>query len=148
MSAWLIERSHIDYMIACGLHYAPDGFLPFGDKTVLTPDTRDTVGRLLFAENIMSLRAGYDERADEYWGEHFHLADDYTYQSPIRAFGLPTLGKAVDCYAYQSCEHKGWDQSAAKSFCDVLEGIVKNKRHDTLEHSLEYVAAPWGIKDY
>jgi hypothetical protein len=32
--------------------------------------------------------------------------------------------KAIQSYAYQSCEHPEWDGSLAKRFCDWLESAI------------------------
>jgi hypothetical protein len=39
---------------------------------------------------------------------------------PLRQLPLPRLAGALWCYEYQSCEHPGWEQSAAYKHCQAL----------------------------
>lgn len=50
---------------------------------------------------------------------------------------LAELACGVACYEYQSCEHDGWETSAAHAFCRALKDHM-------LAHLPGFEAAPWG----
>jgi hypothetical protein len=107
---------------------------------------RDAVGQMLAAENAKSLRARYSD-ADE--GMVAEWADDgYVWQipgsefTPFGDYQLTAVAalKAIECYAYQACEHRGWHASSAAAFCDAL-------RKRLIDYLPGYEDAPWGWSD-
>lgn len=105
-------------------------------------DDADDVGRMLLAENIASVAHRYaDDTFDELPGPvRKTRVEDYRYRYPGR-FDPVTLLKAIDCYAYQSCEHPRWAYSKANAFCCAL-------RRRLIARLPGYDAAPWGIDGY
>lgn len=167
MSAYVVDREHIDLLIAAGLQ--PDGCGPLSwwDQTdlrdidyddlrkhrrELTRQTADAAGAMLWLENVRSVGGRYSSpdvdgelalAADldlpgpvglsmsEVWGYTYTRRPGTLSPEPVAVL------KAVDCYEYQSCEHDGWHDSEARSFCEALR-----KR---MIHALPgYDEAPWG----
>lgn len=128
MSAWIVSKKHIDYLVTAAIQAELlDGISP------------DECGRLLWRENLLSVADRYPDDTD---GTRpgpvgFRDADVLTYtwtETPVLTGGA--LGKTVGCYRYQSCEHPEWDGS----FADVLT----ERLYAPVEH-LDYPDdVPWG----
>lgn len=141
MSAWVVDRAHIDVLIAYGLSTpadkvrwrqadGEDGALRFGE---LTYANATEIGRLLWQENVASVCFRYEsDTADEY-AEVF----DYVYRDPGHLLAHGEALRACHCLGYQSCEHDGWETSEAKAIIDALESKAA--------HSL--ACGPWGWTD-
>jgi hypothetical protein len=133
MSAFLVSKKHIQAMVYAGM------------KGHLIPATDLlATGRMLWEENLRSVAARYSEesRAKSGWTEEaVRLSEeDFPLVLLPEVAGLPVVAliKACDCYNYQSCEHEGWQQSAARAFSYNLR--------DWLCHSLPgYKDAQWEI---
>ncbi len=165
MSAWIVYPDHVNYLVACALDLAPDGFLTFGNGKLLTPHTRDEVGQLLMDENVRSVRYHYDrDTFDELPGpvdkagirDYRHIALEVTVD-PI------VLLKQIDCYEYQTCECPDWLTTDAYAFCQVVRTLAETKLPIDLRrlersrwssrvqlipayrNSGAYDDAPWGI---
>lgn len=106
MSAYLVNRAHIDalvtYALEHSIHPKPEG---------------SVLGRLLWGENAKSVRHRYDDAA-EIWPE---VETTEAYEFDPGYVSQISIVKACHCYAYQSCEHPGWDTSTAKRVIDVIE---------------------------
>lgn len=140
MSAWIVERKHIDVMLNAGIRLpneTRDGILREGFRLrwqseqdgeydrELDYRNADEIGRMLWIENVCSVAARYpdvgpDSRpgpcSDDIDGE----AIAYTFSDPGYVLTPGETLKAVACFEYQSCEHEGWDSSEAKRFCQSL----------------------------
>lgn len=142
MSAWIVEKSHIDFLV---------GLSMFGRVSdammVRNPDHTDTevwglVNDLnpVHGREVSADRVGY-----HLWRENFRSVDHryretnqtaeldaytYPYNVHYRFDRIPrerlTLiaFKAISCYEYQSCEHDGWSTSWANEYCDRLRQRV------------------------
>lgn len=144
MSAYMIDREHVDYLIAAALHYgrrggafrwyweAPNGEglvsgeLPTGDKA-----RASEVGRMLWRENLRSIHARYPDTIDNPENIPGPCDEDfgaYTYTHPGRLLSIDPVQvlASVKCYAYQACEHEGWKASEAKTFADALKDAAIN----------------------
>lgn len=122
MSAFLVSKKHIDALVSA--RNISQYSRPFEQKS------DDELGRMLLAANYESLAARYHDTIDEKAIE--------SYRHEPRTFPVVTLIKAAHCYAYQACEHEGWEMSDAKKYIDDLVSM--------LTHYLPgYDAAPWGI---
>jgi hypothetical protein len=142
MSAYVVDRAHIDALLTAGLYHAPqypgDGCSPLRwfdrdpaendghewyekHHRELTRETADAVGRMLWWENLRSV--GYRYPDGELPAPDGMLAelDTYTFN---RLPGIPdpvVVLSAIACYEYQTCEHPGWHGSEAQAFCSALK---------------------------
>jgi len=132
MSAFIVNKTHLDYLVTAGLRFSRHGalswFAPAEDppeapthQRELTDETADHVGAMLAAEN----RRSVDHRYDENELEDFYTFTRYPGSGERGSAGRPRLEpvqilKALACYEYQSCEHPEWEQSEAHDFCRVL----------------------------
>jgi len=118
MSAWIVTKEHIDLLVAAAKgEDEMDGIEP------------DALGAMLWAENHKSVNCRYSEATE---------APAYKFTPPRGKIDPVVVLKQINCYAYQTCEHKEWEASKAYKFCENLK--------NAMIHSLPgYEAAPWGI---
>lgn len=134
MSAFLVGRNHISFLIYAALEYSRGGSFTYGHSAAghktLTIDNASSTGNMLLLENYKSLECRYEERADEreVFGEYLEHVYDLDAVQVL---------KAVGCYEYQACEHDDWEASEAHAFCEAL-------RHVAISHLPGYDAAEWG----
>lgn len=126
MSAFMVDKTHIDALLTAGMHraytnYGPLGYLNGeaygGGRVELTRETADRMGAMLLAENQRSVNHRYSE--DE-------IEEIYTF---TRMEGYPhplVILRAISCYEYQSCETEEWEDSEAYRFCDALRSAALN----------------------
>lgn len=145
MSAWIVSKRHIDYMLSAGLALDPHGplrwFVPVGatvpeggarvEWRELTRETAGRVGVMLWAENFKSVGHRYGESDTE--TELYEFARYRGEVEPVQVL------KAIECFEYQSCEHDEWERSEAHAFCEAL-------RHAAINRLPGYEAAAWGIE--
>lgn len=116
MSAWIVGQAHIRAMVSLAVD-GPEGW-PAGPIPDADPHA---LGNLLIAECVASVACRYpDTGPDDLPGHGTYWVRPYVHVPPTRR---PTVGEAVgllDCYAYQSCEHPGWEASQAKVIVDRL----------------------------
>lgn len=133
MSAYMCDRDHIRYLIEAAM-----GVRLYGRrhswirwrhgeevKELRAGDYRmaSEVGQMLWDENFASVSYRYDcsdpkqlpgpNNETYIYGEH-------------KIFPRPEIDpaqvlKSCHCYAYQTCEHPGWETSEAKAFIDSLQ---------------------------
>ena len=127
MSAWIVSKNHIDYMVTAII------------RAELTARTPDETGRMLWRECLASVASRYPGDGD---GERpgplgFRDSDVDTYtwtETPeLTAGGLHTT---MACYRYQSCEHPEWDGSEAE--------IITRKLYEATADAPEDGSVPWG----
>lgn len=146
MSAFVVSRAHIDYLVSAALAVGygrstgplswvwnidraagtyDRATLPRGDF-----DRAAEVGQMLWNENVRSVQHRYsDTPPTELPGWHADNLDAWTYEEHRGGFGVsrkPGLSpvqvlSACACYRYQSCEHPGWKESEAAAFIEALE---------------------------
>lgn len=113
MSAFIVDRADIDVLVT-GLNAA--GFI--GSAVC------DNIGRMLWRENLLSLAHRYpnDKDGQRPGPVDFRDADVDAYTFTPNAAGLVVdqLRQVAKCYAYQSCEHPGWDGSGAERAINLL----------------------------
>jgi len=156
MSAFIVGKKHIDYMISAGLKYTKYGplrwYQPKSTEDVesgnsdqlgldnilrniheyeLTEETADAVGRMLWMENHVSVAYRYGKQMDVTIGE------PYRFERQRKTDPVVVL-KAIACYEYQSCEDPEWETSQAKAFCNALRSVA-------ISNLPGYDAAPWEI---
>jgi hypothetical protein len=141
MSAFILEKQHIDYMVSAAVTY---GTIAEQDAVL--------VGQMLWTENHISVNFRYDEETP---------FPEYTC-TPLNAPLDPVwVLAACRCYAYQTCEHDEWGDSGSKHFTDRLVEVAEKKLDLPLQmlqpsrygkdlvaavyQSDEYAEAPWGI---
>ena len=167
MSAWIVDKHHIDLLVRAALHYgrSPGEHTPQGlswwrvdadgsfdgwnevstyrtdgddHKRYVTPDE---LGQMLVMENVASVSYRYSEpptTGNLPGPTDCYYLEPYTYQDPHRLFTPAEVFKAINCYDYQSCEHPTWQQSEAYAFCTAL-------RQAACTHVEGYAEAPWGF---
>lgn len=139
MSAYIVSKPHIDALIGVALNgpadvgprYPGDGWQrPYFEGQPLTPEYAGRLGTVLSIEVYRSVsHRYYAEKLDELpkrWvrkalgGFGYDYAGDLPGPGPRRLTVIEAL-VAIAGYEYQSCEHPGWEASAAKAFCDSLK---------------------------
>lgn len=148
MSAYMIDRNHVRFLIEAGLSSRIRGMSPLRwfwtdaegkerDAT-LTGDTAAAVGQMLWDENHASVCARYPE--DDLPGP---TDQDFVYSEHHRSSGIVNPAqvlKSCHCLRYQSCEHEGWNKSQA---CAFVESLC-----DSASRRVEgYEEAQWGAPD-
>lgn len=146
MSAFIVDKKHIDAMVTYGLkngrpewpmtwHWPeltdePGAFErgePWGAgshaivterKCQLTMDRADRTGQELMDQNYASVNHRYDE------GEK---PKRYQYEEYHGTLSEARLLAAVGCYEYQSCEDPGWKHSRAYQICQALKEMAIHK---------------------
>lgn len=142
MSAWLVSKAHLDYMVAAAIQY---GVIPAAEGTA--------TGELWLRENYASLGARY---GDEDPGE------SYVMRPAPQALTPEQILSAAGCYEYQACEHDGWKASKAYALSAALRAAVIAKlparlrkvtkdRYGSMREAIyqtpAYDACSWGIND-
>jgi hypothetical protein len=137
MSAWIVDREHINVIVWAGPHFSryPMRWPVVTDGVTTYPTLGDDVtmselGHLLWHENHVSVNYRYSEN---------EATPAYQYREPRSTAWSPVeVLKAIACLDYQSCEHPGWATSQARAYLTVLEQTLINVLPG-------YDAAPWGI---
>ena len=161
MSAFLVEDSHIDFLLSFMLSqrcahakvYQPSRRRWFDfNYDILEADTRrtamDIVGQILIDENYRSLSARYGERAGELFNSNAQDDKPHTYRFAEHSSAIDSdrIARAVQvlksaaCYDYQACESDDYEQTdAARIVRDIVQAAI---------HSLPgYEAAQWGAPE-
>jgi hypothetical protein len=147
MSAWIVDKVHIDLLVSLALFPDRHGESPLRwftraqearEKPAFTPDE---IGRMLWQENLRSVAARYPGDGDGQRPGPTKFRDSHvrTYKHTEQPYQLtPAEGlQALACYEYQSCEHDGWEKSDAHRFCEIL-------RSSLITRIPGYAEAPWG----
>ena len=122
MSAWFVSKLDIDLLVTA---YA--ALKPVDDPTAL--------GRMLWAENVKSLRCRYPDYPEEH-EEQDSEVNAYVY-APLPA-NTRAVSKICDFYDYQTCEHPTYRKSKAYRIVRAIRAA-----HPTpLEQCKDL---PWGI---
>lgn len=120
MSAYVVDKAHVDALVTAGLVYGRRYPLRWGadHQHVLDHENAGEVGAMLWRENDRSVSYRYSEGPTGY-------GTDVPYEHKQRPVLSPVaVLKALDCYEYQTCEHPDWRQSQAYQFCDSLRRLV------------------------
>lgn len=119
MSAFIVSHDHIDALVT------------YAVTKGLTRRTPTEAGQVLLAENAKSVAHRYNEGVSNEPTLYRHR----TFTKPLPAIAIL---KAVDCLAYQSCEHDGWESSDAKALLDTI-------RDTAIRAVPGYAEAQWEI---
>lgn len=148
MSAFIVGKDHIDLLTSqivgqSNLMFVRGGIVDgySGPWTTLDDLDADRIGSILWAENLASIEARYPDTAETH--SNYPGPNDFTREqvAAYRWRRTPPVTpaevfKAIDCYQYQSCEHKGWDTSHAKWLTDALRAPIARQVPG-------YDEAPW-----
>jgi len=145
MSAYVVEKCHVNAMLLSALHCSYRESLSWhynGGWKKLTDANAATVGQMLLDENIKSVSDRYED------SELTNLPGrtDADYILPFEFKYIHNIPNALQtisitrCYMYQACEHDEWETSEAKTFCDAL---ISAKIHQLPG----YDDAPWNWND-
>jgi hypothetical protein len=129
MSAFLLGKRHIDTLVTHA-----------NLRRISGTEDRDAVGRMLIRENIASVEGRHPDtegKPDSMPGEYLE-ADGYSFSTYGLHFTPAAVLKAIACYEYQSCEHKGWKDSKAAELCEAL-------RHELINALPGYDDAEWEV---
>lgn len=126
MSAYIVEREHIAYLIDAAERLASRQRSNFswyheGQRHELT-DHETEAGQMLWDENVRSVNYRY---ADSLPSTRTHLGLDeqevYKHHSKARlAIDPVQVLKSIRCLEYQSCETPDWEASSAHAFLRSL----------------------------
>ena len=136
MSAYVVEREHIAYLIEAALSewaaksWGAGRFIwpgADGHEHTLTRANVDDVGQMLWDENMRSVGNRYPDCAlDELPGQV--LGDPvYRYTHPGRLWNRiepAQVVKSCDCYEYQTCEPDDWPETEAFQFIQALRTLA------------------------
>jgi hypothetical protein len=127
MSAWIVSKKHIDYMVTAVI------------QAELSDKSPDELGRMLWRECLLSVACRYpnDEDGDRPGPVGFRDSDVLTYtwqETPVLTGGA--LRTTLACYRYQSCEHPGWKESES---CALVEKLIDPVRDVPMDDE-----TPWG----
>jgi hypothetical protein len=130
MSAFVVSATHVDVLLSVALHGPRDGSRlaswspPYLEEAQapLSETTCSLLGTALLAENVASVAHRYpDCKPDELPGPlPMPIPDQYEHTDFGPCLTIAEACKAIACYAYQSCEHPAWAESAAARFCERL----------------------------
>ncbi len=138
MSAWIVEKGHIDCLVQAMIA-----------EDIVTMDRATDVGRVLWHENHLSIEARYGDEPN---------TPEYTFRGIEAPLDDLIVWRQLACYSYQTCEHARWGDPStpARSFHDALEMVYKLRYDCESSHELERRTAaeqgvrldlPWGITD-
>jgi hypothetical protein len=148
MSAWIVNKQHIDTLIQAALtadRYNGPVFTWYDgndQRQQLTAANADETGRMLWLECQKSVASRYPGDRDGGWpgpiGLTLSKINSYRYKPVNGHVVAVSVLKQIDCYEYQSCEHDGWTKSDAHAFCQAL-------RKKMIAMVPGYEEAPWGV---
>ena len=123
MSAWIVSKGHVDYVVSAMKFNKYERFTVWHDGR--RHDLTDTEwGKVLWSENLRSVACRYPgEEPHELPGPNGFKGDPTIakYRFAERP-GVTRVGayKALGSLEYQSCEHPGWEASLARAYCEQL----------------------------
>ncbi len=140
MSAFLVSREHIPYLVNAARHYARAdnvGISWFSQKTGKwqTFDGWDgalasKIGQILWDANVKSMIVRYGRGISAETYEHPQDPEARVYNAQVL--------KAVACLDYQSCESDDWETSEARAILEAIKSaaITSLPGYDEAEWSL------------
>ena len=138
MSAYIVDEAHINYLVEAAVDWFPvDATFSYfhdGERHSFHNNNRETLGQMLWNENITSVAHRYNEDYKDTIPAHVFRYKRTT--TPGTPDPIQVL-KSIKCYEYQSCEHPGWKESASLAFCESL-------RMKAIQALPGYEDADWG----
>lgn len=143
MSAFLCDAPHLS---ACADIIHQLALQPWWDGPALNGDTPEQLFTMLLTENLRSLSGRYPNDAEMQEESLFHV---YQAQEVGNlATARPALDrdranalKALQCYAYQACEHREWRETRAWAMVKEAERLLAMELTRTLTAVSQ---AEWG----
>lgn len=161
MSAFVVDKYHIDLIVRAAEHYGRQGmqgarmqwwqvdedgefagwrYLNANEDTREEYYTLSQLGQILVSENVASVAGRYPDTNPDVGDlpgpcDAYYMGP-YVYTDPGRVLTPGQVFKAIDCLDYQSCEHAGWRKSEAFAFLTAL-------RHKVCAAVSDYEDAPW-----
>ncbi len=137
MSAYMVEKDHIQYLVDSARKLSRGGFTWYwdGNRYQVHGGKRGNaseVGQMLWEENLMSINSRYPGGSVQAGYEYIH--DPVGFPPELN---LVQLIKSIQCYQYQACEHKGWADSQAKAMTDGMLAVIPHQMPG-------YGEAAWG----
>lgn len=140
MSAYMVDREHIAYLIQAAMSrvilHGDSKFRWRFDDSWKEPDPYNheavaAAGQMLWDENFASVTRRYP--SDDFDNLPGPIGENFVYahhaHSPYISIDPVQVMKSCDCYTYQSCEHEGWESSEARQFIlrlrDAASKLVK-----------------------
>lgn len=119
MSAWIVGKEHIDLLVTAALAW---------ELTV--PERADDTGRMLWLECQRSVAYRYPNDKDGQWpgpdGLTVAEIEGYVFEPIPGVIDPDVVEEAARSFTYQSCEHPGWDDSAARALAADIEAAARN----------------------
>jgi hypothetical protein len=142
MSAYIVEKNHILYLVGAAISPAIAVFGKFGGHVLTVGDDESSaeLGNLLWRENIKSISARYPHRSSGSLpgsSEKNFVIERADFPTRFKVFEPVQVIKAADAFEYHSSIHKEWKTSAAKEFISAL-------RREARRALPGYEAAEWG----
>jgi hypothetical protein len=136
MSAFMLSKSHIDYMVSAGKLWGVQKDPTRWKDNSVSQSVCNEIGAMLWGENERSLQARY---GDEPSGD----ASAYRHRFTTAIDAVQVI-KACHCFDYQACESEDYfDTKAAKWVAALKAEAVKH----IPGFSEAYERAEWGISD-
>jgi hypothetical protein len=132
MSAFMCSDTHLTALAVYAVRNGLSGSVRGGGEPDSDAGLVRAVLGVLERENIASLDARYP---GDTGGVAVAQVDP---RALVTEYPLITIIKACHCYAYQACEHRGWESSRAK---DIIERVEEH----AVRHLPGYADAPWGL---
>lgn len=144
MSAWIVSKAHIDFLVAAARAFDIKARTMSGE--VSARETPDKFGKILWDENHRSVNYRYDEKnktPEYHYDERF---DKFEFKSLT---GLGFLETAVGCYDYQTCECDDYKESVAYEILQKMDEAIDETLHE-LSPVLNAAskAFPWGLDTF
>ena len=149
MSAYVVEREHISYLVAAaesrkigcpyGGHFS--WYHKNKGRTELNGNSVE-VGQMLWDECVKSVSYRYPD--DDITSLPGPIGEDFIFKKKdlnrlfFHNFDPVQVLKSCSCYAYQSCEHPQWEESEAFSFIEALKDYAVSALPG-------YEEAEWGV---
>jgi hypothetical protein len=137
MSAWIVDKAHIDLLVSAAKQFEMGEMLP-----VVGVTSDDQLGQMLVDECVKSVSYRYpgdDVGKGELPGPRdAYYLEPYRFEA-TRTFTATEIHRACACYDYQSCEHPGWDSSMACLFTATLRAAAEAVGYSDGED------IPWGF---
>jgi hypothetical protein len=135
MSAFMCSDRHLTALAAYAVRHGLSGSMTLADQCRPSHVSREALAEVfgvLARENVASLDARYPN------DKGVPIGEPDMGVARMEAFLPITIIKACHCYAYQSCEHTGWETSRAKQIVERIEAHAVRSLPG-------YEAAPWGL---
>jgi hypothetical protein len=134
MSAYIVSDTHISALVtwAASLQVS---FYFANQRTNITWQNAEEIGRALLDENVRSVGHRYEGRIDS---EEKNAAASYKFVRFDTPLEIAEVIKACHCLDYQSCETDDWKDSKAYAILQAIEDKA-------ITRIPGYERAPWGI---